>query len=90
MVVGIDDLRGGCAREIPDGRDVLAADPDVGTEPWIAAAVDNAGVTNQNVEALLLSPHGRHSQKQSHHRACHGRATQAKCRDHAELLMRNN
>ena len=51
---GVDDARRVCAGQRPEGDDATAADGDVGREPGIARAVEDAAVTDEQVVRRLL------------------------------------
>ncbi len=43
------------AAQPPDGGDAVADDPDIGADPRVAVAVEDAGVADQDVEAIGLA-----------------------------------
>ena len=49
-IAGVDDAGRGRGRKLPDGRDAVAGDADVGAQPGVARAIHDAGVANQDVE----------------------------------------
>ena len=49
LVVRVDDFARCVRRYVPDANNSAVANADVGTEPGIAAAVDDAGVCNQEI-----------------------------------------
>ena len=56
---GIDHTIAGRLRQPADSGDPAVAHPDVGTKPWIAGAVDDAGVADQNVVIGGVQAHER-------------------------------
>jgi len=49
LVVRVDDFARYVRRYVPDANNSAVANADVGTEPGIAAAVDDTGVCNQEI-----------------------------------------